>query len=312
MSSQYEQGGIPRSGGLWQRLNAWWAGDGDAAAAGERRAPKFDGNGNAAGDEAASAWPRERIVLLEGLFGPGMVTPAGDTAFDRLTAALELTDESRIVELGAGMGGLGHRLASETGAAVFAYDDEVEYADLAQSWLGEAGSPVKVDRRDYHDTGLKRGFADAIVAKEAFTHIRSKKRVFQHLFQVLKPDGKIVFTDMFLTGNDPECPEVAVWSALERRPMHLVNPYRFRDMADDIGFDAPEFEDLTPAFGDAIRRAFARTREILSAAGPMAPRLQPYLVAEAEYWNRRLTLLESGEAKVYCVRMQPYTGADLV
>lgn len=312
MSTQHEQGETTRNGGLWQRLNTWWDGDEDERPPAAAQHTLQPGACGAESEPEGGAWPQERIVLLDGLFGPGMVSPAADAVYKRLAGPLHLTGESRVVELGAGMGGLGHRLTGDCDAAVFAYNDEVEHADLAQGWLGSRDSRVKADRRDYHDTGLKRGFADAIIGKEPFTHVRRKHRVFQHLFHVLKPDGKIYFSDLFLTGDDPECPEVAVWSALERQPMHLVSPQRFRDMADDIGFDAPVFEDITPLYTEAIRKAFARTREILTAAGPLAPRLQPWLVSEAEYWNRRVTLLESGEAKVQCVGLQPYTGADLV
>lgn len=311
LSTQYEQSAAGRNAGLWQRLNSWWGGEADERAPGAGRGAQFGGN---AGEDGADAgpWPPERILLLEGLFGPGMITPAGDAVYERLSRGLDLPEDARIVELGAGMGGIGHRLASDGEATVFAFDDEVENADLAQGWLSQRESRVKMDRRDYHDTGLKKGFAELIVGKEPFGHIRGKKRVFRHLLQILKPDGRIVFSDLFLTGDDPECPEVAVWSALERRPMYLTNPHRFRDMADDLGFDAPEFEDITPFYAESIRRAFSKTREILEAAGPLAPKLEPWLVAEAEYWNRRMTLLESGEARVHCVRMQPYTGADLV
>lgn len=312
MSTQYEQGGTTRNGGLWQRLNSWWGGDEDARPSAPSRRASQSGALDAECQSDKGPWPEERIVLLEGLFGPGMISPAADAVYERLAGPLQLNEESRVVELAAGMGGLGHRLTGDCEAAIFAYNDEVEHADLAQGWLGSRGSRVKADRRDYHDTGLKRGFADAIIGKEPFTHVRRKHRVLQHLFHVLKPDGKIYFSDLFLTGDDPECPEVAVWSALERQPMHLVSPQRFRDMADDIGFDAPTFEDITPLYTEAIRKAFAKTRQILAAAGPLAPRLQPWLVSEAEYWNRRATLLESGEAKVQCVGLQPYTGADLV
>lgn len=295
-----------RSGGLWGRLSTWWDG-------GEDDAPQESGGRRKlAGLPTEGPWRPERLALLQQLFGEGMLTPGGDALVNRLLRPLDLADEARVVELGAGLGGVGLRLAQATGAAVSAFEDEVALADQGSAWLDGRGPEVKLDRRDLHDTGLRRHFADAVIAKEGITPCRNKRAVFRHAYHVLKPTGRLVFSDLFVTGDDPTCPEVAVWSALEHRPMYLMSLAQTRDLLFEIGFEMPEFVDVTDAYLTGIRSAFRRGAEMLAADGGNDAGLRGLLLEEAEYWNRRLALIESGEVKVQVASAAVFQGGDVI
>lgn len=308
MSAQIQQG-QPARGGFWKKLNNWWGGEEDHAA--------HSGGGV---DESASRetkpqaeleWPDDRVRVLNGLFGDGLIAPWSDQIQEHLIRELNVKDDSRVVVMGGGLGGPAHRLQQATGASVLAYDDRMEIADLARDWLSGANSVVKSDRRDYFETGLKPGFADAIVAFGGLSHIRDRKRLFGHLLQILRPNGRIVYTDFFITGRDPECPEVAIWSALEDRPRHLTSEQKLGDLVYEIGFDQPSFRDITRDYQAGIKSAFARSVEVLQEAGTDAARIQPALIAEIERWNRRLALIESGEARFQEVTIE-YFGKSAV
>jgi len=142
--------------------------------------------------------------------------------------------------------------------------------------------------------------------------MRDRRRLFGHLLQILRPNGRIVFTDFFITGRDPECPEVAIWSALEDRPRHLSSQEDLSAAVYDIGFDTPDFRDVTEAYRTGIRSAFGHSVNVLKDAGADAPRLQAALVAELERWNRRLALIESGEARFYQVTIEYFGKGAIV
>ncbi|WP_417519918.1 methyltransferase domain-containing protein [Minwuia sp.] len=307
MSAQHEQSHDERAG-FWRRLNTWWAGDDRGVT--PVREPSLGGR-EARTFAESEIWPAERIRVLNGLFGDGMIAPWSDQIQDRLVQDLDLEEDSRVVVMGGGLGGPAHRLQEATGANVLALDDRVDIADLAQGWLSDAGAVARFDRRDYFDTGLKPDFADVIIAFGGFSHIRDKKRLFSHLLQILRPNGRIVFMDFFVTGMDPECPEVAVWSALEDRPRYPMSLSAFGDLAYDIGFDYPDYRDVTEAHVTSIRTSFGRSVDIMKQAGADAPRLQPFLVAELEHWNRRLALMESGEVRYYQATVE-YFGKSAV
>lgn len=297
--------------GLLGRLASWWDSDN----------PRKVGNSSAFGTDDRTlddpTWPRARVDLVQRLFGDGLVWPGGEDMINRMMRPLEqdmdvdLDKDARVVELGAGLGGIGARLSQQTGATVTAFEDRMGLVDHGVAWIEKSGASVKLDRRELNDTGLRRGFADAVIARDSFMAVRRKKHLFDHVFHILKPTGKLVYTDLFLTGDDPECPEVAVWSAMEPRPMYLMNPQSARDMLYDIGFAMPDFVDITDAYLAGIREAFGQVGTILKEAGPDALTLQPLLVAEAEYWTRRSTLMESGEVRAFCVTASVFQGGDV-
>lgn len=307
VNAQIQQGQSAR-GGFWKKLNNWWGGDEDAGAGSalsaipDRSVPMTD---------AERDWPNERVRVLKGLFGDGLIAPWSDKMQEHLIRELKVKDDSRVVVMGGGLGGPAHRLQAATGASVVAFDDRIEIADLARDWLAEQGSEVKQDRRDYFETGLKPDFADAIVAFGGFSHIRDRKRLFHHLLQILRPNGRIVYMDFFITGRDPHCPEVAIWSALEDRPRYLTSEQKLSDLVYEIGFDQPGFRDITSQYQAGIKAAFVRSVDVLKEAGPDAIRVQPALIGEIEWWNRRLALIESGEARFQEVTIE-YFGKSAV
>lgn len=296
-----------RQGGLLRRLSAWWGGDEPGADQIEPHLKRV-----AAGLPTEGPWRPERVALLQQLFGEGMLTPGGDAVLNRLFRPLELDAEARVVELGAGLGGVAVRLARKTGAVVVAFEDQVALADQAALWLDGCGVDVKLDRRDLQDTGLRRHYADAVVSKEGLTPFRNKRAILRHACNVLKPDGRLVFVDLFVTGDDPDCPEVAVWSALEHRPMYLTSTAGMSDLLFDIGFELPEYVDVTDAYLGSIRTGFRKGAELLAGDTSGDIGLRQMMLEEAEYWNRRLALIESGEVRVLCVSTSIFQGGEFV
>jgi SAM-dependent methyltransferase len=310
VNAQIEQG-HPARGGFWQKLNTWWGGDENGGPGGPSAGSAYMSAQSEGLSQADRDWPQERIRVLNGLFGDGLIAPWSDQIQDHLIRELKVKDDSRVVVMGGGLGGPAHRLQAATGASVFAFDDRIEIADLARDWLSAAGSKVKQDRRDYFETGLKPDFADAIVAFGGFSHLSDRKRLFNHLLQMLRPNGRIVYMDFFITGRDPHCPEVAIWSALEDRPRHLTSQNGLSSVVYEIGFDQPSFRDVTSEYRSGIKTAFARSVDVLKEAGPEAVKIQPALITELERWNRRLALLDSGEARFYEVTIE-YFGKSAV
>ncbi|WP_416900094.1 MAG: methyltransferase domain-containing protein [Minwuia sp.] len=307
MSAQHEHAPEEKAG-LWRRLNSWWGGE-EMPSAGRSGAPAPNVRKAAA---EATIWPKERLQVLEGLFGPGLDAPWVDEIHEPMLRELLLTEDSKAVVLGGGLGGPAARLAELSGSNTILLDDRVDVADLAQNWVSENGATLKVDRRDFFETGLKPGYADAIVAFGGFSHVRDKRRLFSHLLQILRPKGKIVFFDFFVTGMDPDCPEVAIWSALNERPQYLLQPNSFADQAYKIGFDYPDYRDVTDLHASSIRASFRKSVEVMRAAGPDAARLQPALVAELETWNRRLALIDSGEVRYFQTTVEFFGGSAVV
>jgi len=308
VSAQYDQNqnGQP---GFWRRFNSWWE-RGDASSSPVGRTALVPAGTQI--DDSDRLFPQARLRVLEGMFGSGYVAQWPERRFAELTEENQLDKDSRVLVLGSGPGGSAHLLSEGIGATVMAIDDRIEMADIAQNWLRRSGSTAKFERREFFDTDIRPGFADLILAPEGLSHLRDKRRLFRHLMGILRPSGRIIFDDFFVTGEDPECPEVAVWSALDDRTHHLTDRQTFDDIIYDIGFDHPAFEDRSDAHVKEIRHAYQRGIKMMEQAGEQALSFKPWFVEEVDRWNRRLALLQSGEARHYRVTVEYYGSSAVV
>lgn len=283
-----------RQPGLWGKVVSWLEG--------EEPAGGNTGNQTLQLTENDPVWPKSRIENVQKIFGPGRNGPGGDKVIDEITERLNLRQDSKVVELGCGFAGVATGIASRAGASVWAFDDRIPVADAAD--IHASGHPgdanVVVDRRDLTDTGIRPGFADGIVAKESLTPYRNKRRMVSMIANMIKASGTFVMSDFFVTGQDESCPEVAVWSALEERPMFPGRLTPFIDTLIEAGFLAPKVEDLTRDYVLSTCRAFAEVQSLISLSEKQGDtRMRSQVVREAEYWERRTALLESGEVKLY-------------
>ena len=83
-------------------------------------------------------------------------------------------------------------------------------------------------------------------------------------------------------------------------------------MLDEIGFVKPRFTDLTDAYLADLRQAFRRSGDALGGDQPRSAAFRNMLVAEADYWTRRMTLLQSGEIRLFRVATQVFRGGDVI
>ena len=283
-----------RQGGLWGKVVSWLESDEDAGPRNLHRSIQLSEND--------PVWPKWRTETVQTIFGNGRIGPGGHPTVKAIIDRLDLPQDSKVVELGCGFGGLAAGIASGAGASVWAFDDRIPVADAAVLYTsGHPGDAhVVVDRRDLNDTGIRPGFADGIIAKESLTPYRNKRQLVSMISRMIKASGTFVMSDFFVTGQDEGCPEVAVWSALEERPMYPGRLAPFIETLQDTGFLYPQVEDITREYIAEVCRAFADVQAIISAMENKGDtEIRQRVVQEAEYWERRTALLESGEVKLY-------------
>jgi len=290
----------PGKGPLFGRLRAWWEGTEIESAPGRAVSGADEAGGEVCESPTVAGWPRTRIDLIQRLFGPGMATPGGDAACDRLTADLVMAAGGSIVVLGAGLGGFPARVATSTGATVMAVESDLSLAEGANRWLdGQEPRPaVAVERRDLLKAEVRPQGSNAVLAKEALLDLADKGALFQRVASMLKPDGVFSFSDYVLTGVDPFSPEIAVWQAHEPGPVHLMSEAALIECLLDSGFEAPAVHDLTADYCTAVMAAFATVAERLREMPDEVQDVGAWLVCEAEHWTRRVALLNGDDVKV--------------
>ena len=154
------------------------------------------------GDYASAAEAAVRRLA----FGEDIGQSSWITAADWLDYAdrLHVDAASHVLEVGSGSGGPAIYLAVNRGCRITGVDINANgvanarrlaeargLADRVTFEVGDAGKPLPFDSRSF----------DAVVSNDAMCHVADRLAVLRELHRLLKPGGRILFTDaMILTG----------------------------------------------------------------------------------------------------------------
>jgi SAM-dependent methyltransferase len=132
---------------------------------------------------------------------------------DRFIAWLELSKESRLLDVACGSGGPTLRIAQATGASVVG-------VDLHEQAIGKARAQIRAEtaRFEVHDASdplpFDRASFDAVICVDAINHFADRPRVLAEWRRVLKPGGRLVFTDPIVVTGPLGAGEIAIRSSI--------------------------------------------------------------------------------------------------
>jgi ubiquinone/menaquinone biosynthesis C-methylase UbiE len=122
----------------------------------------------------------------------------GTDAVDRLMAQAAFNAQDHVLDVCAGMGGPARYIAWKTGCRVTGLDLTASRVAGAKALTEAARLDAQVDF--VHGNALEMPFGAAqfngIVGQEAFAHIPHKKQLIAQCARVLKPGGRMVFSDI--------------------------------------------------------------------------------------------------------------------
>lgn len=127
----------------------------------------------------------------------------GTAATDRLIAEAAVRSDDLVLDVCSGLGGPARYLAWKTGCDVTGLDLTVSRVEGATDLTRIAGLSGSV--RFVHGNALDMPFPDAsftlAIAQEAFAHVPDKARLIAECARVLRPGGRLVFTDILHEGH---------------------------------------------------------------------------------------------------------------
>jgi ubiquinone/menaquinone biosynthesis C-methylase UbiE len=122
----------------------------------------------------------------------------GTEAVDRLMGLAAITADDHVLDVCAGMGGPARYIAWKTGCQVTGLDLTASRVAGAQALTEAARLGAQVDF--VHGNALEMPFDHArftcIISQEAFAHIPRKNQLIAACARVLKPGGRMVFSDI--------------------------------------------------------------------------------------------------------------------
>ena len=178
-------------------------------------AAKVDLYNSSYGNYALSAYSEIRFETYGEDFGQtSWVTTAESHEIPKL---LQLSSSSAVLEIGCGSGGYAVHLAKNIGCQVVGLDINAEGVRNAKA-LGERdklGARVKFEQCDVSQRLLVDDNAfDAIYSNDVLCHVPRRSQVLSDLRRVLKPGGRLLFSDALIIGGLLSHEEIATRSSI--------------------------------------------------------------------------------------------------
>ena len=190
----------------------------------------------------------------------------GLPANDALAAAARIGAGSRVADFCAGLGGPARYLAHRYGADVTGIElTPARVAGAAElTALVGLQERVRVLEGNVMNVPLPDAGMDAVVSQEAFLHVPHKGRALGEAFRILKPGGRLAFTDW--TPVAPLSPEDAdlMWRGMAAQDLASVESYRA--LLEDAGFRIVSVDDLTREWGVILAERLAMYRNLRAEA----------------------------------------------
>ncbi|MCB1492702.1 MAG: methyltransferase domain-containing protein [Rhodobiaceae bacterium] len=189
-----------------------------------------------------------------------------------LAKAAGMTPGDRVADFCAGLGGPARWWARQYGVSVTG----VELNPARVRGATELTRLVDLDRTVTVVEGnvlsppLEDGAYDVVVSQEAFLHIPDKGEALRQAFRVLRPGGRLAFTDWVmhvpLSADEAE----DMWNGIAAQTLQTVEGYRA--LLGEAGFTGIAFEDLTGEWGRVLAERLEMFRalraETLKAGTP--------------------------------------------
>ena len=197
----------------------------------------------------------------------------GLAANDVLAARAGIGKDTRLVDFCAGLGGPSRYFAHRYGADVTGIELTPARVKGAEELTRRVGLEhrVRVIEGNVMQTPLAADSVDVVVSQEALLHVPDKPRTLKEAYRILKPGGRIVFTDWVAHRPLSDADRQLMWQGMAVADLYDLPTYA--GLVREAGFVVNAAEDLTAEWSEILVHRLAmyrKLREETQAAGTPA------------------------------------------
>ena len=186
----------------------------------------------------------------------------GLQANDALAQRAEIKPGEHVADFCAGLGGPARYLAHRYGAVITGIELNPNRVTGAEGLTRRVGlqDRVRIIQGNVMDVPLADESMDVVVSQEAFLHIPDKGKALREALRILKPGGRLVFTDW--VAHRPLAPDEAetMWRGIAAQTIQSFATYR--DLLQGTGFVIRSVDDLTTEWGVVLDERFSMYRKL--------------------------------------------------
>jgi sarcosine/dimethylglycine N-methyltransferase len=190
----------------------------------------------------------------------------GIAATDRLAYEANVGEGSDVGDFCAGLGGTVRYLAHKYGANVTGIELTPARVAGAQELIKRVGlgERARVVEGSVLDVPLTDASVDAVVSQESFCHVPDVKRALVEARRILRPDGRLAFTDWVanepLTADDSQL----MWDGMTIQPLRSIPDYC--RLVESSGLGVLSATDLTDEWGPILKERLAMYQRLREEA----------------------------------------------
>jgi sarcosine/dimethylglycine N-methyltransferase len=197
----------------------------------------------------------------------------GVAANDVLARCAHIGIGTTVVDLCAGLGGPARYLAHRYGADVTGIELTPARVIGATELTRRVGldGQVRVLQGDVMDLPLPDASQDAVVSQEALLHVPDLARTFSEAHRVLRPGGRMAFTNWIIHRQLSEAQRQLLWDGMAAATLIGIDGHA--ELLRRAGFEIEAIEDETEPWGVILAdrlRMFEKLRGEAEAAGTPA------------------------------------------
>lgn len=169
----------------------------------------------------------------------------GLQATREVASLADIEADSRVLDVGCGVGGPARTLAAEFDCEVVGIDIVEEYCRAAELFTDRVGlsDNVRFQQGNAIDLPFDDGQFDVIWFEHTLMNVEAKGRIFEEAGRVLRPGGTLALYEICAgPGGDPVFP--VPWAS-DASLSFLVTPERLRELVLDHGFHEVAWRDVT-------------------------------------------------------------------